>query len=295
VAVRIWTPLELVRWTADYLAGRGIGESRLNAELLLAGVLGVRRLDLYLQHDRPLTPEELAAFKERLKRRLRHEPLQYIEGAAAFRNLVLRVDRRALIPRPETELLVGEVLAWARGRQGLCAADVGTGSGAIALSLAVEGPFAHIVATDASADALALAAENRDFAAPGARVDFRLGRSYDPVAGERFDVVVSNPPYVAEAERPILPPEVREWEPPQALFAGQDGLGVLRELVAGAPAHLEPGGLLALEIGEGQADAVMALLRDQRGLEAPRVVQDLAGRDRIVLARAAPGAPPVEP
>ena len=134
--------------------------ARLNAELLLAGVLGLKRLDLYLQFDRPLPPEELAEYKERLRRRARREPLQYIDGTAAFRDLVLRVDPRVLIPRPETEVLVQEVLDWARGRDNLFAVDVGTGSGAIALALATEGPFARVVATDAQAEALAAAKEN---------------------------------------------------------------------------------------------------------------------------------------
>ncbi|MDP9347879.1 MAG: hypothetical protein M3P24_01835, partial [Gemmatimonadota bacterium] len=137
-----WTVLEMVRWTTEYLQGKDFHNARLNAELLLAGTLGLKRLDLYLQYDRPLQAEEVAEFKSRLLRRARREPIQYIEGEASFRNLRLRVDRRVLIPRPETELLVDEVLSWVRGKEGLAALDVGTGSGAIALSLATEGPFA---------------------------------------------------------------------------------------------------------------------------------------------------------
>jgi release factor glutamine methyltransferase len=194
------------------------------------------------------------------------------------------VDRRVLIPRPETELLVGEVLAWSRGRERLSAVDIGTGSGAIALSLAMEGHFERVLATDASADALALAQENGRAAAPGAAVEFRLGRSYAPLAGERFDVVVSNPPYIAEHERPSLEAQVREWEPAQALFAGESGLEVIEELVAGAPAHLTPGGLLALEIGAGQAEAVAGLVRATGAFTEPALRRDLAGRDRIIRA-----------
>lgn len=279
-----WTVLSLLRWTTTYLAEKAIPEARLNAELLLSGALGVKRLDLYLQFDRPLRPDELAAFKARLVRRARREPLQYIAGEAEFRNLRLMVDRRVLIPRPETETLVEAVLRWAAGRANLSALDVGTGSGAIALSLATEGPFTRVVATDTSAEALEVATENLARAAPGTPVEFRLGRDYAPAAGERFDVVVSNPPYVAEGESGEMDPEVLDWEPAQALFATGDGLDVIRSLVTGAPAHLLPGGLLALEIGATQAERVARMIAEQDGLGDARIVKDLAGRDRIVLA-----------
>ena len=279
-----WTVMELVGWTANYLGEKGFHNARLNAELLLAGTLGLKRLDLYLQHDRPLRPDEMAQFKPRLLRRAKREPLQYIDGTAAFRDLVLRVDARVLIPRPETERLVQAVLDWAEGRDALSALDVGTGSGAIALALATEGPFARVVAVDVSPDALEVARANAREAAPDAPVDFRLGSLYAAAAGERFDVVVSNPPYVGEDERAALDPEVRDWEPAAALFAGAGGLDVIRPLVEQAAAHLEPGGLLAMEIGAGQADAVTALVRATGAFAEPRVRADLAGRDRIVTA-----------
>ena len=281
---RSWTVMEMVRWTGEYLAARGFHNPRLNAELLLAGVLGVKRLDLYLQFDRPLAPPELAEFKARLRRRARREPLQYIDGTAPFRDLLLRVDPRVLIPRPETEVLVQAVLDWARGRESLSAVDVGTGSGAIALALATEGPFARVVATDLHPDALSLAAENHAGAAAQAPVEFRQGDLLEPVRGERFDVVVSNPPYVGEEEAPALDPEVREWEPAAALFAGPGGLDVIRRLVREAPDHLRPGGLLALEIGAGQGSAVAGLVDAAGAYSPPRLLPDLAGRDRILLA-----------
>lgn len=283
---RAWPIVELIRWTTEYLTGKGFHNARLNAELLLAGVLGVKRLDLYLQFDRVLQPAELAEFKQRLLRRAKREPLQYIEGRAAFRGLSLHVDGRVLIPRPETEVLVGEVLKWAAGRSGLRALDVGTGSGAIALSLASEGPFAQVVATDLSAEALAVARANHAALVPEAAVEFREGAGYAPVAGERFDVIVSNPPYVAEPERAALDAEVRDWEPPLALFAGASGLEVIEPLVREAPRHLHPGGLLALEIGAAQASAVLELIRSVERLRAPQLRPDLAGRERIVLAHA---------
>jgi release factor glutamine methyltransferase len=279
-----WTVMELVGWTANYLQEKGFHNPRLNGELLLAGTLGLKRLDLYLQHDRPLRADEMAEFKARLLRRAKREPLQYIDGTAAFRHLVLRVDRRVLIPRPETELLVQAVLDWAAGREALAALDVGTGSGAIALALASEGPFARVLAVDVSAGALEVARANAREAATAAPVELRLGSLYEAAAGERFDVVVSNPPYVGEDERVSLDAEVRDWEPGQALFAGAGGLEVIRPLVEQAPAHLRPGGLLAMEIGAGQAAAVRELIRATAAFAEPRVKADLAGRDRIVTA-----------
>lgn len=283
-----WEVLELVKWTADYLAEKGFHNARLNAELLLSGTLGVKRLDLYLQHDRPLRADELAAFKARLLRRAKHEPLQYIEGRAAFRHLTLAVDPRVLIPRPETELLVQAVLDWTAGREGLSVLDVGTGSGAIALALAAEGSFARVVATDVSAGAVEVARANGDTVAPGAPVDFREGSLYAPVCGERFDVVVSNPPYVGDEERAGLDAEVRDWEPGGALFAGTGGLDVIAPLVAGAPDHLLPGGLLALEIGAAQGAAVAEMVHAAGCFAEPEVRRDLAGRERMVLAELKP-------
>lgn len=280
----VWTPVSLIRWTTDYLAGKGHEQARLAAELMLAATLGVKRLELYLQFDRPLAGAELSAFKARLQRRLKHEPLQYIEGIAHFRSLELQVDPRVLVPRPETELLAGAVLKWAEGRAGPEVLEIGTGSGAIALSLATEADFARIVATDISAGALAVAEANRQAVAPAAPVELRLGRGYEPVAGETFQVIVSNPPYIAFGERAELAPQVRDWEPEAALFAGPGGLEVIEELIAGAPGHLDSGGLLALEIGATQGEAASALIAATGGFEAARVERDYAGRDRIVLA-----------
>lgn len=282
-----WTVLRLIRWSGRYLREKGVDEGRLDAEHLLADSLGLSRLELYLQFDRPLTGEELATFKPLLLRRAEREPLQHVLGHATFRELELIVDARALVPRPETEVLVEAVLRWARDEEGrdLDVLDVGTGGGAIALSLAREGPFSRVVASDPSADALALAAENRAAAGLDDRVELRRGSVFEPVAdGERFDVVVSNPPYVAEKESAGLAPEVREWEPWQALYGGADGLDVLRALVREAPPVLRRGGLLALEMGAGHGEALMALVEEVEDLRDPVVRKDLAGRDRILLA-----------
>lgn len=284
---QVWTVLRLMQWSGEYLEEKGVERGRLDAEHLLAHVLGVKRLQLYLQYDRPLDRAELDRFRPLLRRRAEREPLQYILGHAAFRELELTVDRRVLVPRPETEILVDEVLAWARGHGGgeLEAVDLGTGSGAIALSLALEGPFARVVATDVSADALAVARDNARSAGLEGRVEFREGPLFAPLGpDETFDVVVSNPPYVAEADAASLEPEVGVWEPSLALFGGPDGMAVIRELVAGAGALLREGGLLALEIGAGQAGLVVVAVEETGAYGDVRVRRDLAGRERVVLA-----------
>lgn len=280
-----WTVLHLARWSAGYLAGKGVAEARLDAEHLLADALGLDRLGLYLEHDRPVTPDELASYKARLLERAGRKPLQYILGRAAFRELELAVDGRVLVPRPETEELVEVVLTRVRAwrREGLAALDVGTGSGAIALSLAREGPFQKVVATDASAEALQVAGENAG--RMGIGIELREGRALEPVLeGERFDVVVSNPPYVAEDEHARLEPEVKDWEPREALVASGNGLDVLFELAEGAERVLSPGGLLALETGAGQARLVADRIRAVPNLGPPEILRDLQGRERMVVS-----------
>jgi len=297
-----WTPILLTRWSGHYLSEKGIDSGRLDAELILAHVLGLGRLDLYLQHDRPLLPEELAAFKALLKRRGVREPLQHVLGTAPFRELDLRSDSRALIPRPETEVLVGEILTWAVGAQKryssgpppesdtapdpktLTALDIGTGTGAISLSLLKEGPFRQVVGTDLSGKALDVARENAMDSGLSESLELREGHLFDPVrAGERFHVVASNPPYVPEGDRDGLSPEVRDWEPPSALFAGPEGLDVLLPLIRGVPDALVPGGLLALEVGDGQATRVARAVEETGAFSEIRIRPDLAGRERVVL------------
>jgi release factor glutamine methyltransferase len=288
-----WTVLRLIRWSGEYLAGKGIESGRLDAEHLLAHALDTERLQLYLQYDRPLTPDELSAYRPLLRRRAAREPLQYIVGRAAFRELELRCDARALIPRSETEGLVDRVLEWAGGREELTAVDVGTGSGCIALSLATEGPFTTVWGVDASSEALELAQENVD-ACPGAEaVRLVAGDGLHALPPEtRVDAVVANPPYVREGEREMLAPEILRHEPHQALFAGVDGLEVIRRLVDGAPARLRPGGLLALEMGLDQGDAILERIAARGAFRDARVHRDLTGRPRFVTAvRRDSGAP----
>ncbi len=219
-----------------------------------------------------------------------HEPRAYAEGIAGFRLLELAVDRRVLIPRPETEGLVERVLAWSAGRwgrgngEGGTVLDLGTGSGCIALSLATEGRFSRIVATDVSADALAVARANAERVQPTPMPEFRLGDLFQPVAGERFDVIVSNPPYIAGPEYAELDPSVRDFEPQVALLSGPDGLAHTRAILEAGPDYLAAGGLLALELDSRRAEQSAAIAR-AFGFRDVRVERDVFDRSRFLLAR----------
>jgi release factor glutamine methyltransferase len=263
---------------------------RADAEELLSRLLGIGRGDLRAAGARTLAPGEVAAFDSWLARRLAGEPVQYVTGRAAFRDLDLAVDRRVLVPRPETELLVEavlEVLAGARERWPRPAVlDLGTGSGAIALAIAQEWPAAAVTATDASADALDLARANATGSGLAGRVTFAHGDWFGAVGSdERFEVIVSNPPYVAPEEAASLPADVREWEPHAALFAAEGGLADVRAILEDAPRHLVAGGLLALELSETHAGEVAAWLEGAHDWRDVELRDDLAGRPRVLLAR----------
>lgn len=282
----VWTPLRLLEWTTRRFAEAGIDSPRLAAQILLAHALRIDRVQLYVQHDKPLGPEELARYRELVKRRLAGEPVAYLTGQQEFWSLPLAVDARVLVPRRDTETLVELVLDQVDRAAALRIADIGTGSGAIALALARELPRAELVATDRSAEALALARENAARLKLADRVAFREGDLYAALAeGERFDVLASNPPYIASAEIDRLSPEVRR-EPRAALDGGPDGLDALRRLVAGAAAHLvAPGGLLALEHGFDQGPAVRALI-DATGAFQPAATRaDMGGQPRVSFSR----------
>ncbi len=267
---------------------------RAEAEELLTRLLGMTRTDLYLGRERILTPEESQRLESWLRRRAAGEPLQYVTGRAAFRGLDLAVNPSVLIPRPETEGLVEAVLGVLRAEAARWTAprvlDLGTGSGALALAIAHEWPEAAVTATEASEAALAVARANAASLGLPARIQFLKGDWFEPVAAdEKFEVVVSNPPYIATGEWDALPEEVRAFEPHQALFSGASGLEALREIVDESPLHLVAGGLLALELAEMRAAEVSAWLEGAHDWAGVRLLDDLAGRPRVLLARRAPG------
>jgi release factor glutamine methyltransferase len=250
--------LEVLRGTERYLADRGVENPRLNAEHLLAHALGLKRMELYLQFDRPLTESERAPLRDLVKRRGAREPLQHVLGTAEFHGRTFACDKRALVPRPETEQLVELALEMAKDKTAATILDIGTGSGVIALTIALELPSATLHATDLSPDALALAAENAARHALTDRIVFHQADLLPP-DDARFDLIIANLPYIPAEEIASLSPEVRH-DPASALDGGADGLDLIRRLIDTAPDRLAPGGALLLEIGLGQADAVNALL-----------------------------------
>jgi release factor glutamine methyltransferase len=286
VSDKPWTVLALLKWTADYFKQKGIETARLDAEILLAHALGTDRLRLYLDFEKPVQAEERARFRELVKRRAEERvPVAYLTGTREFWSLSLAVTPDVLVPRPDTETLIEAVLAELPDVEAeLSAFDLGTGSGAIALALAKERPKLRVVASDVSAAALAVAEQNASTLGLADRVRFVHGAGFEPVLGQRFHAIVSNPPYLAEAEAASLAPELAH-EPRGALFAGADGAALLRQIAHEAPLFLEPGGLIALELAPAQADEMTQCL-SRCGFDGPRVHRDLGGRARVVTARA---------
>nr|WP_279330590.1 peptide chain release factor N(5)-glutamine methyltransferase [Desulfuromonas soudanensis] len=273
-----WTVLKVLQWTAGYLGSQGVEGARRDAELLLTDILGLDRVGLYLNYDRPLESAELAAFRGRVARRARREPLQYILGSTEFWSLPLTVTPAVLIPRADTEILVEEALA--RCPASGAVLDVGTGSGAIAIAIASERPAARVEGVDLSLEALAVAEGNvRRHALEG-----RLTLRQDDLAaltGGPWDLIVSNPPYIAEGELAGLMPEVRDFEPRQALAGGEDGLDCYRHLAGQASHLLVSGGWLLVEVGLGQAAPVKDLFAAV-GLDQTFLRNDYAGIPRVV-------------
>lgn len=280
-----WTIGRVSSWTARDLATRGIESARLDAELLVAHALGLRRLDLYLRIDQPLTEPELASIRALVERRRRREPVAYILGHRDFYNRRFAVDARALVPRPETEHVVEAAFERlkARGEGPLRVLDLGTGTGAIAITLALELPAVTVDAVDLSEAALSLARENVAAHGVADRVALHHGSLYKPVGDARYDLVVSNPPYIPTAECDALMPDVARFEPRLALDGGDDGTLVLRALVAGAPAHLLPGGSLVVELHHDQGPVATALA-SAAGFPTVAFARDYARLDRVLTA-----------
>jgi len=280
---------DLVRSVADRLRAAGVPDESAEARDLVAAVAGEARFWPGTVAGLPASPSLVERVETAASRRVSGAPFAYAVGWAAFRHLTLEVNERVLVPRQETEVLVEIVLRARAGCRGGVVADVGTGSGAIALAIATEGWFDRIIACDLSVDALDVARRNASrCGAAGTRIEFRSGDLLAPLAGERLDVLVSNPPYIAFEEAEELPASVRDWEPGLALFSPEHGLRETARLVAGAPVLLSSGGLLALEVDSRRAGRVAEMVVQTGAFEGIAVHQDLTGRDRFVIARRRP-------
>ena len=285
---KVWSVRDLMKVSIDLLEKRGFGETRLNVELLLAHALKFQRIQLYTNFDKPLSRDEVADFRRLLERRLNREPLQYIVGSAGFMGLQFRVDQRVLIPRPETETLVEQVMLLCNrigNGKGVSILEVGTGSGNIAVSTAKYVRHAQITTIDNSAEALEVAMLNAKVHEVSDRIDFRLLDIYEPIDQiilRRFDIFVSNPPYVSSDDFEHLQLEVRKFEPRSATTDGKDGLEFYRRLVEVAPYVLSDGGQLAVEVGYGQAERVKSMM-EASGMYGLTVMQDLQSIPRVVI------------
>ena len=278
-----WTVREILKWTRGYFKGAGIVQPRLEAEILLAHVLGVDRLQLYLSPDTPLTPDERARFREVIKKRRSGVPLQYLTGEVQFYGLRFRVRDDVFIPRPETEELLEKALDLVPRDRDLNCLDLGTGSGVIAVSLAKYLPRVKVTAVDLSTDAVKLAQENAELNEVVDRVDVVHSNWFERVSG-KFDLIVSNPPYIPEEEMAALPAEVRDHEPHRALDGGKRGVEEIAKLVRKLKEHMQAGATALFEIGDGQGKMVEEEMRDA-GLTDIRVEHDFAEKERYVIAR----------
>jgi len=276
--VESWTTLKVLSWTRDFLASRGVENARLEAEWLLCAATGMDRVGLYLNFEKPLSDEELGRYRAMVARRGKREPLQHILGTQEFYGLEFEVTADVLIPRHDTETLVSEALRLMPGAGTLL--DIGTGSGCIAISLAKTLPTAQVTAVDISSAALEVA--HRNAVRHGVEIAFLQGSLYEPLPGRKFDLIVSNPPYIPSHDVENLQPEVRDYDPRTALDGGLDGLDFYRTLIPSSVEFLTPEGWLLVEIGAGQADDVQALFRSCSAYTASITAQDPAGIVRVV-------------
>jgi release factor glutamine methyltransferase len=275
-----WTTLSVLDWTTKRFTEAGISGARLEAQVLLAHVLGCTRTQLYTGFDKPLAEPELASYRALIKRRLAGEPVAYLVSEHEFWGLPFHVDASVLVPRPDTETVIEVARALRADRAAPCRVlDLCTGSGAIAVALAKELPAARVIATDVSEAAVALARKNAERNGFAERIEVRAGNLWQPIAGEKFDLIASNPPYIATAVIPTLSAEVRR-EPVLALDGGADGMAFYDRICAGAREHLEAGGALVVEHGFDQAEAVRTRF-EAAGLTRVTLVHDLAKNPRV--------------
>jgi release factor glutamine methyltransferase len=282
--------LNLIRWTDEFFRRECLATPRLDAEVLLAETLGVDRVGLYTHFDQPLQPEELARFKKWIRRRLQHEPMAYIIGKREFWSLTFKVTPDVLIPRPETEILVAEALKVLscpeQTERNFRILEIGTGSGAISVALAKELPSASLVATDLSEKALSIAQENALRHGVRERIHFLQGDLFGPLEkGSAFELIITNPPYIAHDDFPSLSPEVRDFEPRVALDGGKDGLTFFRKVLPRVGEFLSPEGWFLAEIGAGQEQKIRQMAQGNPELASCDFVPDLAGIERVFKAR----------
>ena len=284
--MKTWTVLDLVEWTENYFRESGITTPRLDAEVLLGFVLQKSRLQLYLSFEMPVFPDHLSVFRQLVQRRKEHTPVSYLTNHREFMSIDFYVDSRVLIPRPETEILVEYVLDRTRTHGPISLVDIGTGSGAIAVSLAFNRPEWYIVATDISIDALAVAETNAT--RHQTQIEFRSGDMLSTLESvdDKFDWIVSNPPYISSQDYKILPPDVRNFEPKLALASPPDGLQLIRILIESAPNYLKPNGRLAIEIGKGQRLDVEDFVHRSKKYQKIDFIPDLSGVARILVVQA---------
>lgn len=279
-----WTILRVLQWTTDYFRRKGIEQPRANAEVLLAHVLGTERIQLYLRYDQPLTPDELARYREIVRRRSAREPAQYIIRKQEFWSLDFDVSPAVLIPRPETEILVEKALPLLESPSPMVL-DLGTGSGAIAVALAHEVPGLRVVATDKSPEALQIARRNAIRHNVNDRILFLatdLFSGLRPAAGP-FDMIVSNPPYIGDAEFSNLAPEVVQYEPHSALRGGgETGLSIIWRIIEEFSSYLKPGGSLLMEIGYGQAEIIEEKIKSDPQIHLYQFIRDYSGILRVL-------------
>lgn len=281
-----WTVRRVLEWTAEHLGKHGSDTPRLDAEILLAHSRGCHRIELYTRFDEPLSEPQRATMRELVRRRAQAEPVAYLVGHREFYGLDFRVNQDVLIPRPDTETLVLELLDRIEPGETCRVLDIGTGSGCIAVAATVNRPLARVVAGDISEAALALARQNAATHGVADRIEFVCGNLFGPLTqGDRFDVIVSNPPYIADIEMDSLQADVRLHEPHLALTAGQDGLDILKLLIQQAPDWLLPGGWLFVEISPEQVAAVRGLFEARAAYRDVSVANDLANRARVVCAK----------
>ena len=282
-----WTPLDLVKWTTTYFGNHQIESARSEAEILLAHALGMRRIDLYLNHDQPLNEDERKRFKSFIKRRVGGEPVAYITGIREFWSLTLTVDPSVLIPRPETECLVEAVLPYLNdpARSPKRVLEMGTGSGAIVIALAHEHPEHRYVAMDRSAAALSIARQNARRHEVDHCIDWFCGNWESALlpGRARFNLIVANPPYIRSKDIQDLQPEIRNHEPEMALDGSTDGLTCIRRIIESAHRYLSAGGLAALELGDDQGPDAQAIVWHTGRYGPPRIIKDYGGRDRVVV------------